>query len=141
MVFKTLWLTALLISALVALQKPALAQSRAPIDLPVEMDVPIAPTPFKADGKTHLVYELHLTNFNSTELALTRVEVLAVSGATPLAKYEGTELTSRLARPGLAQPNQEKQRVGGGMREIVQIWLTVDARAAVTVMLRHHDTA
>src|SRR4029453_2327456 len=41
----------------------AVAQVRSPIDLPIEMDVPIAPTPVKADGKTHLVYELHLTNF------------------------------------------------------------------------------
>ena len=141
MIVKSLWLTAVLISTLMASQAPALAQSRAPIDLPVEMDVPIAPTPFKADGKTHLVYELHLTNFNSTELTLTRVEVLAASIATPLAQYEGTELIARLARPGLAQPNQDKLRVGGGMRAIVYIWLTVDAPTAVPVMLRHRVTA
>jgi hypothetical protein len=135
------WLTALLISTLVVTQSPALAQSRAPIDLPVEMDVPIAPTPFKAEGKTHLVYELHLTNLSSSELTIARVEVLAVSGATPLAQYEGTDLTARLARPGLPQTNQEKQRVGGGMRAIVYIWLTVDAPTAVPVMLGHRVTA
>jgi murein DD-endopeptidase len=135
------WLTALLISTLVVMQSPALAQSRGPIDLPVEMDVPIAPTPFKAEGETHLVYELHLTNFSSSELTIARVEVLAVSGATPLAQYEGTDLTARLARPGLPQTNQEKQRVGGGMRAIVYIWLTVDAPTAVPVLLRHRITA
>lgn len=141
MIIKSLWLTVLIASTLAAIQSPAFAQSRAPIDLPVEMDVPIAPTPFKADGKTHLVYELHLTNFGSTELTLARVEILAVSGATPLAQYEGTELSARLARPGLAQPNPDKLRVGGGMRAIVYIWLTVDAPGTLPVMLRHRVTA
>ena len=75
------------------------AQTRGPIDLPVEMDVPISPTPFTADGKTHLVYELHLTNFSSRDLTLVRVEVLG-RDAAPLAEYSGAELNSRLARPG-----------------------------------------
>lgn len=141
MIVKAIRSSALIVLALMAMQAPALAQSRAPIDLPVEMDVPIAPTPFKADGKTHFVYELHLTNFSSSELTISRVEVFAVSDATPLAQYEGAELTTRLARPGLPQANQEKQRVGGGMRAIVYIWVTVDAPTAAPVMLKHRVTA
>ena len=116
-------------------------QARGPIALPVDMQVPLAPTPFKAEGKTHLVYELHLTNFGSAELNLTRVELLAASGAAPLAQYEGAELTSRLSRPGLPPTNMEKQRLGGGMRAIVFIWLTLDTPAAVPSMLRHRVTA
>ena len=116
----------------------SVAQVRGPIDLPVEMDVPIAPTPFKADGKTHLVYELHLTNFASTDLTLARVEVLGPDGKG-LAAYEGGELNTRLARPGVPQTNQEKQRIGGGMRAIVYIWLTLDG--AAPGVLRHRVTA
>lgn len=141
MIVKALWLSALLFLTLTVGQTPTRAQARGPIDLPVEMDVPISPTPFKADGKTHLVYELHLTNFGSNELLLARVEVFAVGGATPLAQYEGTELTARLARPGAPQTNQEKQRLGGGMRAIAYIWLTLDAPTAVPVMLHHRVTA
>ena len=141
MIVKTLWITALLFVTQAVGQTSALAQTRAPIDLPVEMNVPIAPTPFKADGKTHLVYELHLTNFSSNELTLARVEVLAAGGATSLAQYDGTELIARLARPGIPQTSQEKQRIGGGMRAIVYIWLTMDAATAVPVKLRHRVTA
>jgi murein DD-endopeptidase MepM/ murein hydrolase activator NlpD len=134
-----------LIAALVVLlavgQTSAIAQARGPIDLPVDMDVPIAPTPFKADGKTHLVYELHLTNFSSTELTLAKIEVFAGSGATPLAQYESAELNARLARPGLPQSSLDKQRVGGGMRAIVYIWLTVDPQMEVPVALRHRVIA
>ena len=93
---------------------PVVAQ-RGLIDLPMELEVPIAPTPVKADGKTHLVYELHLTNFAGAEINLSRIEVLDSAGKV-LASYEGADLNSRLARPGLPQSNQEKQRIGGGMR-------------------------
>jgi len=117
------------------------AQTRGPIDLPVDMDVPVAPTPFNADGKKHLVYELHLTNFSSSELTIMRVEVLADSGPTPLAQYDGTELNTRLLRPGLPQSNLEKQRVGGGMRAVVYLWLTLDATASTPSTLRHRITA
>ncbi len=136
MFVRTLWLIVLLMVSSSAFSS---AQVRGPIDLPVEMDVPIAPTPFKADRKTHLVYELHLTNFGSSELALTRVEVLGVDG-NPLAAYEGAELTTRLARPGVSPGNQEKHRVGGGMRAIVYVWLTIDGPSPPSV-LRHRVTA
>jgi murein DD-endopeptidase len=141
MIIKSLMFTALLMVTLAAGLTPVGAQARGPIDLPVDMDVPITPTPFKADGKTHLVYELHLTNFSSTELMLARVEVLAASGATQLAQYEGTELNARIARPGLPQTNLEKQRLGGGMRAILYVWITVDQQTAVPVVLRHRITA
>jgi hypothetical protein len=70
----------------------AVAQVRSPIDLPIEMDVPIAPTPVKADGKTHLVYELHLTNFVSSELTLTfkdRIQFLTSGGQSLSSVFDG----------------------------------------------------
>src|SRR6266498_1444626 len=101
MIVKELRLIFLLVLTIIIGAVSALAQGRAPIDLPVEMNVPVAPTPFKADGKTHIVYELHLTNFGSNELMLSRIEVLGGSGFSTVAQYEGTELATRLARPGL----------------------------------------
>ena len=119
---------------------PGLSQSRGPIDLPIDMLVLVPPTPVNADGKINLVYELHLTNFSSSELTLTNVEVLAGNGIA-LAQYDGKELIANLARPGLPPNNQEKQRLGGGMRAIVYVWITVGAASAVPSTLRHRVTA
>ena len=63
--------------------------------------VPIAPTAFKADGKWHVVYELHVNNMDRWQHQLTKVE--AVSGdaaARTLVAYSGAELDAVLARPG-----------------------------------------
>jgi murein DD-endopeptidase len=115
------------------------AAVRRPIDLPVEMTVPLAPTSFKGDGKVHLVYELHLTNFLSQELTLTKLEVTAEDGRS-LARYEGEELSARLARPGMPRAT-EKQRVGAGMRAVTYLWLTFDSPSAVPKGLHHNLTA
>jgi hypothetical protein len=34
-------------------------------DVPIEIDVPVHPMPIKANGKVHLLYELHLTNLRT----------------------------------------------------------------------------
>ena len=44
---------------------------------PLLLAVPNAPVPFTgSDGRTHLVYELWLTNFSSGDATIERVEVL-----------------------------------------------------------------
>ncbi|HEY7546840.1 MAG TPA: DUF3471 domain-containing protein, partial [Blastocatellia bacterium] len=113
--------------------------ARAPLGLPVDMMVPLAPAPVKGDGKMHLAYELHVTNFSPTELMLARLEVLSGDGQ-PIAQYEGESLTSLLARPGVP-PSTEKQRLGGGLRAVVFLWLTFDSPSAVPAMLRHRLVA
>lgn len=116
------------------------ASAQLPFGAPVEMTIPIAPTPVRGGGKTHLAYELHVTNFGPTELTLTRFEALGDQNASPLAQYEGAELTKSLARPGLPPGSADKQRIGGGLRAIVFVWLTVEANAAVPATLRHRLT-
>ena len=117
-------------------QEPA--AQRTLIDLPVEMMVPLAPTPVKGDGKTHLAYELHLTNFAPLELTLHRLEVLGGDGK-PLAGYEAAELGARLGRPGLPA-SADKQRLAGGMRAVVYLWLTFETESAVPAVLGHRLT-
>jgi hypothetical protein len=41
------------------------AQVQAPIGISLDMNIPSAPTPVRANGKTRLAYELHLTNFTA----------------------------------------------------------------------------
>ncbi|HET9529601.1 MAG TPA: M23 family metallopeptidase, partial [Blastocatellia bacterium] len=113
--------------------------ARPPLGLPVEMMVPIAPAPVRGDGKTHLAYELHLTNFSSQEMMLTGLEVMSGDGR-PLAEYKGIELSSRLARPGVS-PSVDKLRLGGGLRAVAYLWLTFDEGSAVPASLTHQLTA
>ena len=104
---------------------------------PVEAAVPIAPTSVENGGKMHLVYELHITNFTSSDLTLTTAEVL--SGASPIASYKGEELYSRLLHVGVSGDLPDKGIIGGGMRVVLYIWLTVD-NVAVPSILRHQFT-
>jgi len=72
-------LFALLMIALAALTLPASAQvSDAPEAMtPLLLSVSDAPVPFNgSDGRTHLVYELAITNFSSAVVAVEKVEVL-----------------------------------------------------------------
>lgn len=106
--------------------------------VPVDVEVPMAPTPVKADGKMHLVYELHLTNLRARNLELTRLEVLKDEpNALPLAGYKDAELVSRLARPGAPSDLADKRIVGGGMRAVVFLQITFNTTAEVPVALRH----
>lgn len=117
-----------------------LAQAQTHSAFPVDLEVPIAPTPVKADGKVHLVYELHITNFDkpARDLTLTRLEVLGDGQDTaPLARLVGEDLAKQMGRPGAPKNLPDKRRIAGGMRAVVFIWITVDSAAAVPRTLRH----
>ena len=91
------------------------AATNNPFGIPFEMTVPIAPTPFTGNGKTHLVYELHVTNFAVVEIPMSKLEVL--SGGATLATYEGAELNTMLQRPG-AMNLTDNRAIGPGLRAI-----------------------
>lgn len=118
-----------------AAAKPPPAPPQKPISPPFDVAVPVAPTAFKAGGKTHLVYELHATNFGRSDCVLTRLEVIG-AGEKRLARYEGNELTAMLARPG-APPDVEKSKVGGGLRAVIYMWLTLEAGAETPATIQH----
>lgn len=106
--------------------------------VPVDVEIPVAPTPVRANGKTHLLYELHLTNFRAKSLELTRLEVLKdEANALPLARYKDAELVSRLARPGAPSDLADKRIIGGGTRVVVFLQITFDRDTDVPVALRH----
>jgi hypothetical protein len=55
------------------------------------------------DGKTHLVYELILTNASATPATLEKIEVVDASNSlNALATFSGTDLLARLRTPGAA---------------------------------------
>ena len=66
---------------------------------PLLLAVHDAPMPFKgSDGRTHLVYELWITNFSSADAQVEQVEVLG--DARPLATLDAAAVAARLQPAG-----------------------------------------
>lgn len=138
---KRMWTFLLLITLLLSLTtiNPLQAQPLDPADWPVLVDlaVPMPPTPVKANGKAHLFYELNITNLSDEPLRLTRLEVLAdETGAVPIATFQDAELTGQLLRYGNLADLPDERLIGGGMRAVVFLHLTLEP-ASVADGLRH----
>ncbi len=98
-----------------------------PIDVPVDVRIPAQPAIFKGGGKSHVAYELHITNFSRNQCVLTRLEVVEPAAKKQLASYTGEELGTRIARPGVAaSTTDEKLKIAAGLRMVVYVWLTFD---------------
>lgn len=84
-------------------------------------DVQIMQTPVVVPGPNgpHLVYELHLTNFASSPLTLTRVDVSYQDGGSTLATYEGPMLEAVLASAGPLAPEANRRAIAPGARAIL----------------------
>jgi murein DD-endopeptidase MepM/ murein hydrolase activator NlpD len=88
--------------------------------IPVELTVPVAPTPVNAEGQRHLVYELHITNLGQADLVLQRVDILEGSSSAVLTSYAGDVLAHVLARPGTSAL-ADRRMIGPGLRAVVFI--------------------
>jgi murein DD-endopeptidase len=111
-----------------------------PLSIFEDVVVPIAPTAFKADGKWHIVYELHLNNMDRWEHTLTKVEAISADAAArTLVAYSGAELESAMARPGMPGAG-EKSKIGPGMMAVVYVWATFDSPEAVPAAVKQRLT-
>ena len=121
-------------------QKPVDGPKEKPISTFVDVVVPIAPTAFKADGKWHIVYELHLNNMDRWDYRLTKVEAISGDASSrSLVAYSGADLEGVMARPG--QPNAtEKAKLAGGSMGVVYMWATFDTEQAVPATIRQRLT-
>lgn len=109
---------------------------------PVELAVPIEPTPFKRDGKINLVYEVHITNLGQPTLLMTSAEIFGGDddGAAPLAKYADKEIVERIARPVPALKLSDARMIEGGKRAIFYVWLALEGQPTAPLRLRHRFT-
>lgn len=128
-----------------AQDKPAQSMPEGPKEKPLsvfdDVVIPIAPTAFKADGKWHLVYELHINNMDRWTHQIAKVE--AVSGdpaAKSLVSYSGTELETIMRRPGQQITGAERAKLPPGSEAVVYMWATVDSEAAVPATIRQKLT-
>jgi murein DD-endopeptidase len=116
------------------------APAAKPFTSPVDVAVPIAPTAFQADGKTHLVYELHITNFGGQSAALAQIEALDAKGAG-LARLGQNDLPANVLLLGNHQVvGAEKLNIGAGQRAVIYMWITLEPSAPLPEALEHKVT-
>jgi hypothetical protein len=115
------------------------AQREHPSGIPVNLVVLYAPRPVNAEGKRHLVYELHITNFGRADLILERIDVLSAGRDTVLATYGGDSLSGVLSRPGMAAL-ADKRIVGPGLQAVAFLDAVTPAAAPMPRRLRHRLT-
>lgn len=129
----------LFISIVLLFARPGLVfAQKLSVGIPVDLEIPSAPTPVKADGKIHLFYELHMTNLRAKNLELSRV-IVAKGGSERsfLASFEGDALKERLGRPGAPADLADKRVIGGGMRAVAFLEVVFDRPADVPRILTH----
>ena len=101
---------------------------------PVLLEVRDAPVAFAgSDGKTHLVYELRMTNFSSGNAAIEQVEVIGDAGAV-LKTMDKDEIAGRLQMAG---QRTSTDVLAGSAEASLFIHATLADGAAVPAKLTH----
>lgn len=95
--------------------------------VPFDVHVPLRPTPFAADGRLYLVYELRVTNLGRQDRALQRVEV--TDGQRLLGGWAGDSLKRIAVRVGEA-PGGEPRVIPAGRQTLIYILVTSDPASA-----------
>lgn len=135
------FLVLLLLSGCLSCVAQDLSKIPRPFTVPMDVTVPLAPTAFQADGKTHLAYELHITNFSVQSVSLAHIEVLSDSGVT-IAKVDSSGLAADVYAPGNRQATgMDKLKIGSGQMVAVYMWVTLDSPAKVPAAITHKITA
>jgi peptidase M23-like protein len=111
-------------------------QASHPANTFLDVQVPASPMALRVGGRPQLVYELHITNFRSAVVTLSRVEVQSNPAGKALHSYESNELISALSRVGARHDNSDPRVISGGQRVILFVWFPVDGDVLPT-SLRH----
>jgi murein DD-endopeptidase len=91
----------------------------------LDVQIPFVPAVAIVDGRHQLVYEAHITNFGSTPVTLTRVDVLRESGAV-ISSCEGAELETSLGAVDRGTPTLNPRELQAGQSVILYVWFTID---------------
>ena len=92
---------------------------------PLEARVLIAPNPFRIEGKTHLAYELVITNYLKTTFFLEKVEVFGNNGNTLLLTMKGDDFHGIIQYLDESSKESDIHEIKGGETVIVFMWVTV----------------
>lgn len=104
----------------------ATAQQKAPttkpFTVPMDVNVPLAPTAFSAGGRAHLAYELHVTNMGKSDLLLSSLDVIdADNSSRVLATFSQADLEGMMPRQGSDKTLLTAQKAG-----VIFVWVTFD---------------
>lgn len=113
----------------------------APFPLQLEIRVPFEPTPFPSEGCNYLMYELRLTNFGTSPLNLSRIEVLDADAAAPqpIATFDEAQLETMLQPVGntIAGP-KGNLTIADGRTATVFMSIAFDRSSHIPNSLLHH---
>jgi len=101
------------------------AQVAVPATASLDVQVPYPPTPVTIDGRSHLAYELRLTNYRTVDLSLSGIEIMDANRHL-VASYEGIALAAHMTRVGTRPAPSADLMIGPGMSAVVFLWLTLD---------------
>jgi murein DD-endopeptidase len=125
------------------LLSPAWARERGPR---VDVVCPAAPIPVAVGKSDILVYELHVTNFDTVPLTLQRMEVYADrANGTALMTLDGEKLAAAMTRVGAAMQMsgmsagaaQETRTIDPGGRNVIFMWVPLPLDQRAPTSLRH----
>ncbi len=102
---------------------------------PLIGSVAFPPVPFPgSDGKTHLVYELSVTNFSTGTTTVEGLTVLDADSGTVVEELDSEQVSQRLQAAGA---RDSTDRLESGRSGTMFLHLTLDANAAVPGSLIH----
>jgi hypothetical protein len=137
-------ITAVLLVAIFSVTRLPLAHAHGPLQAaqstenvtPVLLDVQDPPIPFHgSDSQTHLVYELHMQNFSSGDIKISKLEIRG-DGAT-IATLDAAQIASRL------QPVGTREAAGSlapSLAALLFLHVTLPSSQAVPKKLSHRLT-
>lgn len=119
-----------------------LARERGPR---VEVVCPAPPIPVTLGQNKVLVYELHITNFDTVRLMLKRIEIFAsAESSSPLITLENDKLSAAMTRVGAAMTMSggstgaaDAREIDPGGRNVVFVWIELPPNHPVPASVRH----
>ena len=104
---------------------------------PILLAVQNAPVPFTgSDGRTHLVYELWMTNFSSSDAVIERVQIL--SGETVLQQLDAAAIATRLQPAGT---RVSSATLAKSVQALLYVHIVLAPGARVPRQIAHRVTA
>jgi len=111
----------------------------------IEVVCPFPPIPVTIDKQKVLVYELHVTNFDTVPLTLKRAEIFAnEEGSGPLSTLADESLSAEMTKVGAAvtpsnsgNGSKDTRVIEPGGRNVVFMWVELSPNLPMPVSLRH----
>ena len=104
----------------------------------VALEIPDAPIPMRADGKIHLLYEIHISNLGRVPLYLEKIQVTC--GGEPnriYTTYMGKDFDDMLGGFGSQPEGSDIRKILPGMRVVAFIWVSVTNKDTIPDQLHH----